>query len=196
MNIILMIKLIDLPLFGFIIGIPVFIGLLIYIIPRLIGYPKTAKILTIIYGIIVLCLILFIVLEDRFFTKKDAIKLIEEQGLSLKDEFELFDNKSSWAIGDYFHSFSIKISIQDKIRTIENIKNSDGFKKLNEPIDDLLLSKDFDKHFGSKQVQNYENEYSYVREYLQTNGENFAPTFRCIMISKEGNLLTFQDIIE
>jgi hypothetical protein len=191
-----MIKLIDLPLFGFIIGIPVVIGLLIYFVPRLLGYPKTAKILTIIYSVIVLCLILFIVLGDQFFTKKDAIKLIEEQGFSLKDEFELVDNKSSWAIGDYFHSFSIKISNQDKSRAIEYIKNSEGFKKLNEPIDDFLFSKDFDKHQGSKQIQNYENEYSYVREYLQPNGGNYAPTFRRIMISKKGNLLTFQDIIE
>jgi hypothetical protein len=191
-----MIKLIDFPFLGFLVGIPIFIGLLIYYIPKILGYPKTAKILTIIYGILALCLILFIILEDQFFTKKDALKLIEEQDISLIDKFELIDNKSSWAIGDYFHSFSLNISDRDRIRIIENIRSSNDFKKLGEPIDDLLFSKDYDEHVGSKQIQNYENEYSFVREYLQPNGENHAPTFRRILISKKVNILTFQDIIE
>ena len=190
-----MIKLIDFPFFALLIGVPFGLGLLIYIIPRLVGYPKTGKILTIIYGLLVLLIALLVGFEDKFFSKKDAKKLVEEQGIILKDDFELVDNKSSWAIGDYFHTFSINISVQDRINAIENIKNSESFRKAGDSVDEFS-SKEFFHYSGPKLIQDYENEFSYIREYLQSNGNGYAPTFRRIMISKKGNLLTFQDIIE
>ena len=175
-------------LFGGILGL----GLLSYFLPKIFGYPKTGRILLIAYGLIVLLLSILIGFEDVFFTKSDAKKLIEEQGILLNDEFELVDNVSSWAIGDYYHTFVLNISTQDRIRAIDKIKSAEYFIKLDEPIDDLFSK----RREGPSQTQNYETKDSYVLESLKINGTNYAPTFRRIMINKRFNVLTFQDIVE
>lgn len=67
------------------IGIPVGIGLVLYFVPKRLGRPKTAKYLTIGYGVLVLTIALFIVFEDQLFTKYSAYKLVNEQGIELND---------------------------------------------------------------------------------------------------------------
>ena len=49
-------------------GIPTGIGLLLYFVPKRLGYTKTAKYLTAGYGILVLTVTLFVVFEDQLFT--------------------------------------------------------------------------------------------------------------------------------
>jgi hypothetical protein len=179
------------------VGIPIGIGLLFYFIPKKLGYPKTAKYLTITYGLFVLIIGFFIVFEDQLFTKKNAKELVEEQKFKLNDEFKLLNNESMSAIGDYYHTFTLKISDRDKQDAIFKIKSSDNFKTDNISIDTMLYLQAQDRYFGEKIIQNYETENSYVREYFKPSGkEGYAPTFRRISISKINNELTFEDIDE
>lgn len=97
------------------------IGLLLYFIPKRMGYTKVSKYLTISYSLIVLSIILFIAFEDQLFSKNDAKELVEEQGIELADEFELTNNESMSAIGDYYHTFTLQITATDKTKII-NIK--------------------------------------------------------------------------
>lgn len=120
------------------IGIPIGIGLLLYFVPKRLGYPKTAKYLTIGYGLLVLTMAFFIVFEDQLFTKNNAKDLVEEQGIELLDDFELTHNESMSAIGDYYHTFTLKISERDKQDAILKIKNSDNFKSDNGSIELML----------------------------------------------------------
>lgn len=176
------------------VGIPIGFGCLLYFVSKKLGYPKIAKYLTIIFGLIVLTSVLWNTFEDRFFTKNQAIKLVEEQQISLIDKFEIKQNKSASAIGDYYHTFTLKISKRDKQNAILKIKNTENFKTDNSSIESLLYQSQ-DRYFGPKIIQNYETENAYIREYFQPSGkQGYAPTFRRITISKLENELTFEDI--
>jgi hypothetical protein len=178
------------------IGIPIGLGLLFYFVPKKLGYPKTAKYLTITYGLFALIVGLYIVLEDQLFTKQNAKELVEEQDIKLTDDFELLKNESMFAIGDYYHSFTLKISERDKQNAITQIKSADNFKTDNYSINQMLYQSD-QRYFGPKKIQNYESEKAFVRECFQPSGkEGYAPTFRRISISKADNELTFEDIDE
>jgi hypothetical protein len=179
------------------VGIPIGLGLLFYFVPKKLGYPKTAKYLTIAYGLFILAIGLFIAFEDKLFTKNNAKELVEEQDIKLTDEFELLKNESMSAIGDYYHTFTLKISERNKQDAISKIKSADNFKADNGSIETLMYQAAPDRYFGKKVTQNYETENSYVREYFEPSGhKDYAPTFRRISISKADNELTFEDIDE
>jgi hypothetical protein len=179
------------------IGIPIGLGLLFYFVPKKLGYPKTAKYLTIAYGLFVLTIGLYIAFEDQLFAKHNAKELVEEQDIKLTDDFELVKNESMSAIGDYYHIFTLKISERDRQNAITKIKSADNFKTSNGSIETLMHQPAPDRYFGKKVIQNYETENSFVREYFEPSGqEGYAPTFRRISISKKTNELTFEDIDE
>ena len=178
------------------IGIPIGLGLLFYFVPKKLGYPKTAKYLTIAYGLFVLTVGLYLVFEDQLFTKNNAKELVEEQDIKLTDDFKLLKNESMSAIGDYYHTFTLKISERDKQNAITKIKSAEDFKTNNGSIETLIYQAS-DRYFGEKVVQNYETENSFVREYFEPSGrEGYAPTFRRISINKADSELTFEDIDE
>jgi hypothetical protein len=178
------------------IGLPIGLIWLFNFIPKKLGYPKTGKYLAIIFGLFVLTIILWTAFEDQLFTKDNAKELVEEQQIILTDEFELTANKSNSAIGDYYHTFTLKLSDRDKQNAISKIISADNFKKDNSSVDQTLYLSD-DRYFGPKVTQNYETEKAFVREYFQPSGQKgYAPTFRRISISKSDNELTFEDIDE
>lgn len=178
------------------VGLPIGLGCLFYFVPKKLGYPKTGKYLTIIFGLLVLTIVLWTVFEDQLFTKDNAKELVEEQKILLVDKFELKENKSMSAIGDYYHTFTLKISERDKQNAVVKIKSADNFKADNSSIDQTLYLSD-KRYFGPKVTQNYETEHAYLREYFQPSGqEGYAPTFRRISINKTKNELTFEDIDE
>jgi hypothetical protein len=161
------------------------------------GYPKTAKYSTLAYGVFVLTTGLYIAFEDQLFTKNNAKEFVEEQDIKLTEDFELLKNESMSAIGDYYHTFTLKISERDKQNAITKIKSSDNFKTGNGSVETIMYQPATDRYFGKKVVQNYETQNSYVREYFKPSGrEGYAPTFRRITISKTKNELTFEDIDE
>jgi|TARA_Y100000385_G_C12734811_1_gene484289 hypothetical protein len=175
-------------------GIPTGIGLLLYFVPKRLGYTKTAKYLTAGYGILVLTVTLFVVFEDQLFTKHSAHKLISEQGIVLNDEFEIVHNESMSAFGDYYHTFTLRISESDKQKAITQIKKSKNFRPDNSSGDYLPYLSD-NRYFGPKMTQNYETENAFVREYFKPSGQKgYAPTFRRISIKKETKELIFEDI--
>ena len=178
------------------VGLPVGLGCLFYFVPKKLGYPKTGKYLAVIFGVLVLTLVLWSVFEDQLFTKDNAKELVEEQEILLRDKFDLKENESMSAVGDYYHTFTLKISVRDKQNAILKIKSADNFKTDNTSIDQMLYLSD-QRYFGPKVTQNYVTEKTYVREYFKPSGQKgYAPTFRRISISKTKNELTFEDIDE
>ncbi|MEJ8757387.1 hypothetical protein WG947_10290 [Pontibacter sp. H259] len=176
------------------VGIPIGIGFVLYFVPKRFGHPKASKYLTIGYSLIVLTITFFIVFEDQFFKKGDANKLVTEQGFVLKDDFQLVDNETTSAIGDYYHTFTLEISETDKMKAISEIKNSQNFQSGGGSFDHMLYLSD-KRYFGTKVTQNYETDFAFVREYFEPSGrKGYAPTFRRISISKTKNELIFEDI--
>lgn len=177
-----------------IIIIVIIIGIiwLCFWIPKNLGYPKFGKYLSIIIGILITTFILTQIFEDELFSKNDAEDLLKEQNIVLIDEFELIENKSMSGIGDYYHTFTLKITSQDKNKIINEIKKSENYNT------DLKMEKYFenpeDYYNGPKRILNYETKNQFVRELFQPNGDNYAPTWRKIEIDKYGDLLIFEDI--
>jgi hypothetical protein len=178
-------------------GLTIGLGIFIHLILKKLGYPKTAKYLTVAYGLIVLTIGIAIVFEDQLFTKNNAKELVEEQDIKLTDEFELLKNESISSIEESYHTFTLKISERNKQDAIAKIKNAVNFEPYDNGSKESLLYEQGDRYFGPKLIQNYETESSYIREYFQPSGrQGYAPTFRRISVSKTGNLLTFEDIDE
>lgn len=173
------------------------VGFLIYFFIKKLGHPKTAIYLTIFYGLILVLYIPFsIIFEDKFFSPSDAKSLIEEQGIELVDSFTIIENKSQSAIGDYYHTFTLGISVRDKDNAISQINNANNYIGEILSFDNLPFTNP-NPYFGSKIVRNYQTKYSYVREYFEPSGrEGFAPTFRRISIIKTRNELVYEDIVE
>lgn len=168
---------------------------LAYWVPAKFGYARTGKNLAKSLGLIFVAVVLYFVFEDQLFSRADAAKLLQEQNIQLSGVFELVDNKTMSAPGDYYHVFHLRITANDKQTIINQIKSSTGFKGRTEEKQDLLRSTE-DWHVGKRITQNYEDEVEFVREYFQPNGEGNAPTYRKIKIDKKENLLTFEDIDE
>ena len=177
-------------------GLPIGFACLLYFVPKKLGHPKIGKYLAFTFGLIVLVGILWTVFQDQLFTPANAKDLLKEQQIVLKDEFNIQDNRSSSAIGDYYHTFTLGISNRDKQRLIAKIKSAHDFKRNTNENESLLYSCQ-NRYLGPKVVQNFETEDSYVREYFQPSGKSgYAPTFRRISVSKIENKLTFEDIDE
>lgn len=174
----------------FVIGI----GFTIYYISKKLGFPKVGKVLAFGLGIGFLIMSVLAIFEDELFSKSDAINLLAEQNIELIEDFEIVNNESMSAIGDYYHTFSLKISNTDKLKIINQIRNSKNFN-LDGPTDSYFKNRD-DYYNGPKRIKNYETENQYVRELFKPHGKGYAPTWRLIKINKKDNILIFEDIDE
>lgn len=175
------------------IGLPVLIGALLYYIPKYLKYPKLGRYLLSSYGVFILVLGVTICFEDELFSKNEAKSLVEEHGVFLEGEFRLINNESIGAMGDYYHTFTLLISENDKMKAIEIIRKSVNFKRDESQIVDLYFDTK-ETHVGPKQTQNYETDKFYIREYLQPNGYGYRPTYRKIKLNKFNNELVFEEI--
>ena len=154
---------------------------------------KSVIVITVVIGLSVLLITLSNFQDELFFSKKDAIFFVEEQGIELIDDFE-FDQVVNMVsidgdrIGRGF--FTIIISERDKKNGIVKITNSDNFISLGPG--------DYGKAIGSsglKVIKNYEINDYFSREYSEPNRqEGRTLTSRSISISKTGNTLSFMDM--
>ena len=161
-------------------------------IPKRFGYPKFGKYFSILVGTLIAIFILTEIFEDELFSKNDAKELLQEQNIELVDEFELTENTSMSGIGDYYHTFTLKITNRDKSKIIGEIKKTKNFNS-DLKTENYFENRD-DYYNGPKRIKNYETESQFVRELFQPNGDNYAPTWRKIEIDKKSNLLIFEDI--
>ncbi len=179
---------------GILILVAIIIGIvwLCFWIPKKCGYPKFGKYFSILVGTLIAIFILTGIFEDELFSKNDAKELLKEQNIELVDEFELTENKSMSGIGDYYHTFTLKITNRDKNKIIEEIQKAKNFNS-DLKTENYFENRD-DYYNGPKRIKNYETKNQFVRELFQPNGDNYAPTWRKIEIDKKSNLLTFEDI--
>jgi hypothetical protein len=161
-------------------------------LPKKLGYPKFGKYFSIIIGVLISLFILSEIYKDELFSKNNATELLAEQNIKLNDEFELIENKSMSSIGDYYHTFTLKISEKDKARIINEIKKTRNFN-IDKQTESYFENRE-DYYNGPKRIKNYETEKQFIRELFEPQGEGYAPTWRQIEIDKNENLLIFEDI--
>lgn len=178
--------------FLFIVLIIFLIGCFIYKLLKLLNLPRLAVLATVVYGLFIIYFSLLTFYEDELFSKNDATELVEDLDFKLNDDFKLTENVSYWGIGDYYHTFTLEISDNDKNRLINEIKSSPNL--MNDSINSRTNIIYPDRHKGKKTVWNYEDKHSYNRQYFQPNGEGYTPTNRIITLDKISNQLRFDDI--
>ena len=176
------------------VGILIGLTFLLYKVPKRFGYPRVGILLSSIFGLVVAYISILIIFEDQLFSKSDAQELLAEQNIQLSDNFELVNNESMTAIGDYYHTFTLKISAHDKERIMNQIRSSDNFIPHSQPKP--LITELTDYYEGDKVTQNYETEEEFVRELFEPLGKGYAPTWRIIHLNKNKNELRFEDIDE
>ncbi len=157
------------------------------------GKRKLGIIISRLLTIVVVLLILAFVFDDYLFFKSDVKEHLTEQGIELNDDFKILHNESG-GIRDYYHKFEIQISDSDKKKIIEQIKLAENFTDTVSSYFYLPESKN--RYTGKPTIANYENQREFKTEYYKPNGQGIAPTYRIISISKTGNKLTFEDIID
>jgi hypothetical protein len=87
---------------------------LAYWIPKRLGYPIIGKYISIILILLLVTMTTLTVFEDELFSKSDAQKLLIEQDIQITDNFDIEKNISMSAPGDYYHTFTLKITLKDK----------------------------------------------------------------------------------
>jgi hypothetical protein len=184
------------PVFAVLIILLIFVGFasgiiwLSWKVPVKLGYPRLGKFLR---GLAIAFLSLYIlgnVFEDQLFTRGDAADLLNGQQIHLRDKFRLLNNKSMSAPGDYYHTFTLEISDEDKVRIFTGIRNSKNFR-FGEPEDIYLLG---ERLISRRITQNYETDSTLVRRLYEPQEEGYAPIWRVITIGKKEHKLVFEDI--
>ncbi|MGM8363584.1 hypothetical protein ACSV4D_16845 [Flavobacterium sp. ARAG 55.4] len=167
---------------------------ILYSIPAKSGQKKLGIFLSSIVGLFFIYITVNMIFEDELFSKKDSENLLAEQNIVLNNDFELLENKSMSAIGDYYHTFTLKITAEDKTRIINEIKNSENFNL--DPKSENYFDNREDYYNGPKRIKNYETEKQFVRELFEPQGKGYAPTWRKIKVDKNENILEFVDTNE
>ena len=126
---------------------------------------------------------LCVVFSDELFKRSDARELLEPMEIRLKDDFEVENNRTSYLGFDFYHSFTLSISAQDKQRVIDHIKSDPWFQS-----GDMS-----DRPPASAGYRSYETRTSYVTEYHQTR-KGHRSNMRSIEIPKTGNTLIYTDM--
>lgn len=167
---------------------------ILYSIPKKNGQKITGLILSSIVGLFFIYIVFSMFFEDKLFSKDEAKNLLEKQNIILNDDFEISENKSISGIGDYYHTFTLKISEADKTKIVMEIGNNS-----NSIVDEKSvpeITELTDRHFGQKVIQNYETKDKYVRKTFQPNGKDNAPTYQVVTVEKSKNEIIFEDIDE
>ncbi len=152
--------------------------------------PTTGKILSIVFFLLLTGFTLKEVYRDELFSKQDTLKILDRHNVSLNDDFEILYNNSEYAIGYSYHTFTIKISEDDKIKMLNDIISSKNFNV------DTLLIQDINNHEDYNQdskIMNYEKDDKIIRIFVQSQGDGRMASWRKIKISKKENILEFED---
>ena len=168
----------------------IFLG---YWIPKKMGFKKAGKIIS---GILVLgavYLTISILFDDYLFFKGDARKLLSEQEIELKDDFEIIKNESTGTV-DYYHRFELLISESDKKRLVNEFKTSKSYR---DSISSYFhLPGTQDRYVGNPVTVNYQTHTEFKSEFYKPNGKGYVPTYRIISLPKSENKLIFEEIVD
>jgi hypothetical protein len=167
---------------------------ILYSIPAKSGQKKLGIFLSSTVGLFFIYIAVSMIFEDELFSKNDSENLLAEQNIVLNNDFELLENKSMSGIGEYYHTFTLKITAEDKTKIINEIRNSKNFNL--DPKTENYFDNREDYYNGPKRIKNYETEKKFVRELFEPQGKGYAPTWRKIKVDKNENILEFVDTNE
>jgi len=157
------------------------------------NFKKAGKIVTIAFTILATLPFLSFALEDYFFFKSDAKKLLTENQITLTDNFEIKSNQIT-GLSDLYQKFELEISLKDKERIILQLKNSKYFQDSVKADHNLSLKAG--RGLTNKIYFDYEKNEFVCRETYQNLKIGYVSDYDIITIDKKNNILTFERINE
>jgi hypothetical protein len=156
-------------------------------------FKKAGKIVAIVFISLALLPFLSLVLEDYFFFKSDARKMLKENQIELKDDFKIKSNQIT-GLTDLYQKFELQISSRDKQKIFQQLRQSPFFKDSVE--NDYSLPSKVGDGLTKKTYLDYESSDFVCRETYQNQRTGYVSDYDIITISKKDNILTFQRINE
>jgi len=165
---------------------------LFYWLPKKLGYPVFAKVLISVVTVALLCTIVITSYNNHFFSKKDAIVLLERHDIVLKDDFKVLNRKRRFGGDNYHCTLELSISERDKEAIINTIRSGANFKSGMEDADtdDVLLT----NRKGLQEI-NFETETRVVKERLeQVRTGEYMLAHYVVTVYKNKNVLKINDL--
>lgn len=189
MDFIIVASLIVLILLSILVGI-VYLG---YWIPKKMGHPKWGVVISRSIALLIILGGLCIVFNDKFYSKSDAKTNLKSLHIELHDDFEILLNESG-GLRDYYHRFKLKISEEDRLRLINEIKSNKNYTSEIKEGYELHKMAFRNRYSGDTLRINYQTKNMYKTELYHPNGLGYKPTYKIVSLSKVKNELTFEFI--
>jgi hypothetical protein len=167
-------------LFVIFIGIPVGFLVLLYYIGKRLESKRTGIILSSSVGLFFLLCFLYLRFEDQLFTRSNARELLLTNKIELKDDFEIIENETNFAIGDFHQRFELTITTRDKSLLISH------FKRKTDSINSIL------EKYPNSFKEYHENSDGFSKE----NSKHSEIEEDFIFISKKENKLIYELVQE
>lgn len=182
-------------IFVILIFLSILVGMvyLVYWIPKKMGHPKWGVVISRSIALLIILGGLCIVFNDKFYSKSDAKTELKSLHIELHNDFEILLNESG-GFRDYYHRFKLKISEEDRLRLINEIKSN---KKYTNEIKEgyELYEMAFENRYSGDTLRiNYQTKNMYKTELYYPNGLGYKPTYKIVSLSKVKNELTFEYI--
>lgn len=157
------------------------------------NFKKAGKIVAIVFTVLATLPFLSFALEDYFFFKSDAKKFLTENQIILTDNFKINSNQIT-GLSDVYQKFELEISLKDKERIIQQLKNSKYFQDT--VNDNHSLYPKSGSGLTTKIYLDFEKNEFVCREAYQKLKMGYVSDYDIITISKTKNILTFERINE
>jgi hypothetical protein len=156
-------------------------------------FKKAGKTVAIVFTVLASLPFLSLAFEDYFFFKSDARKILKEDQIELRENFEIKSNQIT-GLNDLYQKFELQISPIDKERIIQQLRLSPYYK--NSISDEYSLQSEVGFGLTKKIYRDYERRNIVYRETYQKLRTGYKPDYDIISISKTNNTLTFERINE
>lgn len=148
---------------------------------------KAGQIVASVFTVLALLPFVSIALEDYLFFKSDAKAFLESNHIVLSDDFSIKSNRIT-GLTDTHQKFELQISVADKAKIIQQLKNSDYF--VGRVTQSYYLPSKIESRITHKVIVDYEIADNVIRETYERLYEGYVSDHDIITISKNDNLLT------
>lgn len=162
--------------------------ILLYWIPRKLGYPKTGIILVLATITLLISFVLYQIYVDKFFEKSTIRTNLRYNEIVLLDNFKILEFETNLTQNQYYQT-QIKVSEEDKNNIIATIKNANNYQEINN-IEQITVD-DSSNELYDLVIMNYKQNKVYIRKsYLKTETE--SPIWDSISINESNNILSYK----
>ena len=144
----------------------------------------------------VVAIVLLMSFEDYLFFKADAVEILQRDGISLKDDFQISSHDIFGSRGKLYERFELQISDDDEARIISTIKTSpyqtDSASAAN--FIDANFMNTMSSVLCQKKYYDGQRGYRFSRQTYEKPRAGYTSTYHITTVSENTSTLSFQSI--